>query len=164
MTQQTAENDAPARDANRKDRWVKLGFLAMLIVLVVGIHLYQRKPPSLTGWSGDLDASLVKGRAEGRRVLVFFLSAPSSEAAQRMVRTTLARPQNTQAIAEANFIKVQIPLTSLKSVPASRYNLKKLPTMLILDSAGRELNRREGFIGETAFRNGFLDLTDVRKP
>ena len=47
---------------------------------------------------------------------------------------------------------------------AKRYKLTKLPTMVILDANGKELNRREGFIGEVEFRRGFLDLTKIEAP
>jgi len=44
----------------------------------------------------------------------------------------------------------------LKSELASRYRLKHLPTMMILGPDGKELDRREGIIGQ-------LELGEVLK-
>ena len=36
--------------------------------------------------------------------------------------------------------------------------------MMILAPDGKELNRREGKVGEVDFPHGFLDLTEVHEP
>ena len=42
--------------------------------------------------------------------------------------------------------------------------ISSLPTFVLLSPEGKELNRREGFVGEVDFYKGFLDCSNVLKP
>ena len=137
------------------DRWVKIGFLAVLVVGGLAVYMRQRHGPQLKDWGEDLPSALAQAQEEGRRVLLFAMSHPPSQIARRLAATTIRK--NGKAIRQHNLILVKITLSSsLQSGTARRYRIKKLPTMLLLDSKGNELNRREGFIGEVEFRRDFL--------
>ena len=55
-------------------------------------------------------------------------------------------------------------VTGVGSELADKYHIVRLPTILLLDTDGKELNRRTGFVGELDVRNGFLNLAVVEKP
>jgi len=155
---------APSGRGRTKDRRVKMGFLAAVIVAGAVVYLHQRAGPALPDWGTDLPAALQQAQTENRPVLVFFLTSPPSTTARDMADKTLQRPQNRQAIEKGKFIRVKVTVGSMDSDVARKYALKALPTMMVLGPQGKELNRREGFIGELDFRNGFLDLSEVRAP
>jgi len=117
----------------------------------------------LPDWPGDLSAALTKAKQEDRKVLVFFANNPPSTNARRMSTMTLSK--NSKHIERGKFITVLIQ-TGKADDPAKQYSISDFPTFLLLDAQGKELNRRVGFVGEVAFRNGFLDCSEVqtRKP
>ena len=82
-----------------------------------------------------------------------------------MNEITLGKKENKKALIDGKFIltKVVVP-PSLDDAFAREHQIGKLPTWLLLDSKGDELNRREGYIGEIEFRKGFLDCQMVVKP
>ena len=166
MSQQNTTHPPP-KTGTRRDRRVKLGFLAVLLVVGAVVWLIQRRPPAaLTkGWPDDLDKALAQAGSENRPILAFFTGQPLSATARWLLRGTLARPENKKAIAKGRFIKVRVALDrSLTSELAQRYQIKSLPTMLVLEPDGKERNRRTGRIGEVSFRNDFLSGKDVQKP
>lgn len=151
----------------RRDRAVKLGFLAALTVIAAAVWWHQRSGPQWPRWRIDLPAALADARANRRRVLLLFLADPPGHFARELKRHTFAKKKNRQAVEEGRFIPVRVSLaTDLRSDLARDYRIRKLPTLLILDSEGKELNRREGadICPEVPFRKGFLDLTDVQPP
>lgn len=146
---------------------MKYIFLGIVLIAAAAIYLRQRSgPPALEeNWPRTLDAALAQAEQTDRRVLVFFTSEPPSETTRRLVDTTLARPENRRAIQEGNFIRARAILdVSLDSPAAKKYRIRRLPTMMVLSPEGKELNRREGFIGEVPFRSGFLDLEEIQEP
>jgi hypothetical protein len=147
----------------RRDRRIRLAFLALTVVLVTLIYFRQRAGLSLPGWGNDLSAALTQAAAENRPVLAFFVSSPPSHTSRELTKTTI--PKNDEAIEKGRFIKVMVKVKNLAhSEWAVRYKIASLPTMLVIGSDGVEKNRREGFIGELEFRKGFLDCTEVIGP
>jgi len=141
----------------------KLVFILVLVAAALLVLRIQRNP-SFSGWGKDLDAALRRAAQENRPVLVFFTAQPPSQITRRLLQTTLSKAANKQAIEQGRFIMVRVKLdTSLDEPLAKRYGIKTLPTMLVLDKRGREVNRREGMIGELDFRKGFLDASRVLK-
>ena len=69
-----------------------------------------------------------------------------------------------RAIQDGKFARVKVTVNSLNSDVARQYKLTHLPTMMILAPDGKELNRREGVVGEVPFVHGFLDLTEIEAP
>lgn len=164
MTDETTDNPA-GRTKAKRDRWVKIGFL---VVGAVACVLIFRRQTSVVGMNwpkgpAELSKALSQSGDQKRPVLVFFYRTKPSDATRRLIKGTLARPQNRKAIEDGGFLRVQIPITDPQSSTiARRYRLRKYPTMLVLGANGWEHNRREGFIGEAGFRDGFLDCGEVR--
>ena len=147
--------------AGRSDRWVKIGFLVVAVVIATVIWKYLQTETFLKGWPEDLNTALADAKQTDRRVLVFFVGNPPNADAVWMAGNTLAKSQNQRAIQEGNFARVKVVVNSLDSDLARRYKLTRLPTMMILAPDGKELNRREGKVGEVDFPHGFLDLTEI---
>jgi thioredoxin-related protein len=98
---------------------------------------------------------------DGTKVLVFFASSPPSTTARKMSTSTLKK--SNKHIKRRKLITVLLQVKKTDEL-AKRYSIKKLPTFLLLDSQGKELNRRVGLVGEVPFRNEFLDCTKVVGP
>ncbi len=173
MEQSRQDPDAPEQAAaeqalsllkkSRRDRGIKLAFLVVTVVLVVLVYVKQRSGLNLPGWGDDLSAALAQAAAENRPVLAFFVSSPPDQVSRELTKNTL--PKNAEAIRKGRFIKVVVKVGSVaKSEPARRLGVTFLPTMLVIGADGLEKNRREGFIGEVEFRNGFLDGGEVIRP
>ena len=159
-----AQQDDQAASSHRKatHRKGKLIFIGAIAVVALVVYMTQRSGSELPNWPGNLQAALEKAKQEHRKVLVFFAANPPSTTARRMAKMTL--PKNAAAIRKGRFITVLVRTESPRSDLARRYKLKRLPTFLLLDAAGVELNRRVGFVGEVPFRKGFLDCSEVRVP
>jgi hypothetical protein len=159
MDQQDTHDQATAAK-HRKDKG-KLIFLAIISVVVILVYMSQRSGAELPDWPGDLSAGLAQAKQEERKVLVFFASSPPSTTARKMSTSTLK--MNNKYIKSRKLITVLIQVKKTDEL-AKRYSIKKFPTFLLLDSEGKELNRRVGLVGEVPFRNEFLDCKKVVGP
>ena len=159
MDQQDNHNQAVEAKC-RKDRG-KLIFLVVIAVAVILVYMSQQSGAELPDWPGDLSAALTKAKQEDRKVLVFFADSPPSTNDRRMSTMTLYN--NRKHIERGKFIRVLVQVKKTDD-PAKQYGISDFPTFLLLDAQGKELNRRVGFVGELAFRNGFLDCSEVKKP
>jgi hypothetical protein len=162
MTQSTEHRQSS--QAGKYDRWVKIGFIIVAVVVAAVIWKYLQTDTFMKGWPEDLSAALADANQTNRKVLAVFISNPPNAEAVENAQYALAKPQNKRAIQEGKFARVKVTVNSLDSDMARRYKLTHLPTMLILDAKGGELNRREGVVGEVPFLHGFLDLTDIQGP
>jgi len=161
MDEQNKAQSTPARRPAR-DRWIKLGFVLVAGAIVIYL-VRSHRGPLLEGWGKDLDKALEQGRKENRRIVVFFMSRPPGDTDRWLKEKILGKAGNRKALEDGKFIRVQAQVdTDLKSELAARYKLRELPTFMVLDPQGKELNRREGKIGELDFRNGFLDCTIIQ--
>ena len=157
------DNQTAATGSKTADRRTKIIFLVVLAVAAALVYvLLQRRTPGFN-WPEDLDKALEQARARQRNVLVFFTGSPKSDTARRLIQTTLRK--NVRSIAKQQVVKVNVSLDrELNSDLAARYKISSLPTFVLLSPEGKELNRREGFVGEGDFRKGFLDCSTVVKP
>ncbi len=156
MNQQDAQEESPPRKSNRERR-VKIGFVVLLLVAVAGVIMIQRRGLEIEGWGKDLEAALQQGEAEDRPIVVFFVSSPPSNTA-KTIQTHILRPANQQSLKDGKFIPVIVELSSsLDSDVARRYQVRGLPTLMVLTPGGKERNRSEGNIGEVPFRQEFLE-------
>ncbi len=149
-------------DKSGIDNRIKILFVLVAIAGIVGVQLLQRSGQVLPDWDEDLDSALSQARQEKRKVLVLFSDHPPGQITRWLASGTILK--NGQAIQEGSFLPVLIRLGSLDDPLAQKYKIKSLPTMLVLSSRGRELNRRAGKIGEVPFRDGFLNLRKVVGP
>lgn len=168
------QNSHPVEPAakSRADRRIKLVFLAAGVLIALLLYLWNRNP-SFPGWSDDLAAALQQARQENRQVVVFFMPDPREEQARFIYDNIITKKGNEDALRagpptgageKGPFLRVVQKHTDLQSDLARQYKLKELPTLLLLDSQGREINRREKIVAETDFRGGFLDCSSVQKP
>jgi len=159
MNQQD-DSSQPSAPQQRTARG-KMIFLAVVAVAVVVIYISQQSGVELPDWPGDVDKALAQGKSEDRRILLFFAGKSPSEEARWMSRKTLAK--NRSRIKKDKLICVLVR-GGRNTETAKRYKVSALPTFILLDPQGNELNRRIGRVGEVAFRDGFLDCSDVKKP
>lgn len=169
--QTSTAHDSPQADTaspsspRQKDKIGKLGFALVALVGLAIIYMFQRSPASpLDKWGTSLNDALAQAKVDNRKVVALFTEPTPNHDEINLGKTTLAKEKNIIALREGRFITVRIKLNKdLTSADAKKYRIKKLPTMLLLDPFGRELNRREGFVGEMDFRSGFLDAKDVQQ-
>lgn len=160
-----AGSPPPGRPAKSSDRRAKLVFLVIFVIAGVLIYNKQTSLPSVADSWPNLAQALEQAGKENRRVLVLFLASNPSEQTRRLLTTTMAQPANVQAIEDGRLIQAKALVdVALTSELAVRYKITALPAMLLLDSEGKELNRRKGFIGEVPFRSEFLSCSVIKKP
>ena len=162
---QSNENNTNSAKKSGAERWIKLAFLAALIMGAFAVWWVQRSGTTLKGWGRDLEAALQTARQEDRPVLALFVSDPPGTTKRWLKNDIISKQANRKAVRKGKFIPVEVALeTSLDSETAKRFRVRKLPTLMVIGPDGRERNRREGKVGEMEFRNGFLDCTEVMSP
>ena len=167
MSDQEQEQSGDGRAARPKPNVSprgKLVFVLVMIALMAVIYFTrQRGQTILPDWPDNIDRVLEQAAKEDRKVLALFMSSPPNQLTKQLADTTIHK--NKGNIAKGKFLPVKIVVSvALTDNLSKRFNIKKLPTMLILSPAGEELNRGEGLIGQVDFGKGFLDLTKINKP
>ena len=161
MSEQS-ESSVQQKPRPNKDKLVKAGFLLLVVVLVVYIQYSQRKGPKLQGWREDLPSALQQAQREKKPVLVFFMSRPPGENDHFIANTTIAN--NSAALKQSGCILVRVAVSGLSSDIAKEYQLTSTPTLMLLDSAGKEISRRIDRVGETDLPKWINEsLDDARK-
>ena len=148
----------------KRGRLIFLGIA--LVVAVVLFRVVQRGTPDLPGWDEDLQAALQRGPTENRPIIVFFMNSPSpTEAGRTLMKVALSKKQNKKAMNDGKYLRVRVKMDrGARKKWSERFNITKLPTLLILAPNGEELNRRTGNVGEVPFRSEFLSCRVVQKP
>ena len=92
--------------------------------------------------------ALARARTANRLTLIDFYAAWCGPC-QVLDRDVLGDPRVREALEEYEFVKVD---TDLQIEPSDYFNVVGLPTLVVLDSGGREVYRREGMVeaGELA--------------
>ncbi len=163
MDQTNNPTSTPQKSAKGKtSKGVKLIFLLILVAIAVTVWFVQKRGLPLD-WPDDFNAAIRQAKQENRRLLVLFVSDSPNEDARKLAKITLVATENRDAIEKGSFIKVKVE-TDLKSDVAKKYRITTLPTMLILSSDGKELNRREGYISQTDFASKFLNYNEKTTP
>ena len=152
---EAAEN-APTRPG--KNKKIALAFLLVAIIGAGVIYCSHRELRPPLGWiDDDLGEAMRLARQRSANVVVLFVAKPPSEAGRSLRDGTLSKGANTQALKDGNFVAVMVRVPpSRRSEIAGEFGVTAFPTTLILSPEGEELNRREGKIGQTDFRNRFL--------
>lgn len=158
MPDTTAPTPKP-RSSSPGQRWVRMGFVVVVIVVVGALSFKHRSMPAPRGWTENLNEALHQARTEGRKTVVLFVDHPIGYYGRKLIQTTLRKPGNRNAIVKGQFVAVMVRLKGkAKKDLMAKYKLSDLPTLLLLDPRGKELNRREGdqTLPEVPFRNEFL--------
>ena len=140
-------------------RWVRMGFVVVVIVVAGALWFKHRSVPPPRGWSENLDEALHQAHTEGRKTVVLFVDHPIGYYGRKLIRTTLRKPGNRKALKDGKFVAVMVRLKGkAKKDLMAKYKLRELPTLLLLDPKGKELNRREKehTLPEVPFRGKFL--------
>ncbi len=148
---------APVRRGPRTS--VKIAFLVLALLIAAGIVVRQKYlPVPKGGWiDNDLDKAFQIAKDEDRNLLVLFVNKTPSQTDRDLRNTTLSKSKNIEAIQEHNLVAVMVRVSpSQRREVFETYEIKSLPTMLILDAEGNELAREEGKVGEVAFAQEFL--------
>jgi len=106
-------------------------------------------PESRIAWGHDWDAAVAEAGETGRPILVL-ATADWCPPCRDLKRGPLQRDAVVAAIA-AGFIPVKADVTD-DNAPgyglAQRFDVKYLPTMLIVDAAGQRLLQTSGYVGD----------------
>ena len=112
------------------------------------------------GWSTDLDKALEKAKAEKKSVLVEFTGSDWCPPCIAMRKNVFSKKEFVDA-ASKKFILVELDFpkgdeqTSKKNEPmAEKYKIEGFPTVILLDSEGKEFTRF--FASEFPTVGGFL--------
>lgn len=143
-----------------------LPYVVLALVVIGGIIVWvivkrQSEPMFPRNWQNDLVAATAQGKAEGRPVLVLFHTGPlGNECQTKMIRDVLTVEGSEEKFWTYRHVLVHTA-TSKRSPLATEWKLQKLPTMVILDSAGNEVRRNEGYIEAATFWNKFIVPTEA---
>ena len=134
------------------DRFVKIGFLVVLLGIMTFLYFRHRGPPKLLGWGTDLTEALTAARSKDVRVLVMFTQLPMSHWDKKMTEENVKRGRIVKILEELKYVRVHLN-TKDHGALAEKYKVTQTPAFLILDSTGKELHRQVGFSSEGVFRD-----------
>lgn len=141
------QKDTPA---SGKRNIGKIIFLGVVIVLAFLVFKNQQRDVTFSDfWSRDLDATLKKASAEKRKVMVFFMARRQNRTSVRMIKDSLEKDQIVRSqLTRSKYLPVvAIVDRTLKDEISKKYEIKELPTLMVLSHDGKILDRRPGFTG-----------------
>ena len=162
MAQDSATKSSPTKKP-RSDRRIRLIFVAVIIVAMAVVYFQQRQPPELRGWGEDLDAGIAEAGRRNTKVLVFFTRSPPGYWDVRMIKEPFRWRPVLDVLERLNYVQVRQNLED-HSVAAEKYGVTEGPTMLLLDSRGKLLKKRSGFMRGETLCNDFLGVPMLASP
>ena len=69
MNEQNDRDDKPLKTSSR-DKWIKIGFVAVLVVAGAFVWMQSRRDPALKGWLTDYDAAVREAKNNNTRTLI----------------------------------------------------------------------------------------------
>ena len=120
----------------------------LLVVCAVAVYLVLNRPvPIPEGWLTDFTAAMAEARATDRRVLAAFALRGCAPCAA-MDRSVLPSAPVRAALEE--YVPVHVDLATERGL-ADRYGVFAAPTYAVIDSHGRLIARRDGYVPVDAF-------------
>ena len=151
----TEASETPSAPVKSKtDRYVKLAFMAVALIVVGWVIVHQHLTAPLKGWGKDLPAALAQAAAEGRRVVVIAYDSPQNHDYKKL-RRIVRKAGNIEALREADVIQVHARMDADDPL-AKQFGITAFPTTLLIGPDGKTITRRVGYIGEVRFRTDFL--------
>ncbi len=150
MSQSDGPQAGQARKKSSTDRWVKLGFLAVVVVVAAAVYIrgWAGSSPGQQ-WRSDLEAALAEAKKSNRPVLVLFRGEALDEDTNFVMgEKGLKQSSVNREVKEGNYLCVEVKLDrALTSTAAVKYKLTKLPTVIVLSAEGKVLQRESGRVG-----------------
>lgn len=110
-------------------------------------------------WLTDLDKAKEKAKAENKMVLMDFTGSDWCPPCKALHKNVLASPEFVE-FAKKNLVLVEVDFPTKKpqsdelkkanKTLAKKFGIKAYPTIVVLDSTGKELSNESGYGGEKA--------------
>lgn len=130
--------------------------IALAIVALIGLNSL---PAAEKGWTTDYPQALKKAETEKKHVLLDFTGSDWCPPCKALHKNVLTSKEFT-AFAQKSLILVELDFPSKKKLPdelkaanrklAEQYKIEGYPTIVMLNSAGKEIWRKVGYGGEKA--------------
>ena len=168
---QQSDNDAARRHAGPRpksaaDRWVKMGFLVVILAVVAVLYFHGRGGMELPGrWRGDVAATVELAKREGRPVLIFLHRKRPTHDAREMAKPTdnksLRQSQVQDALMEHDYLCAHGVVKDRRiTLAGQELNFEKMPALVVLDRDGRVVAREEGFVGHDALTQMLVEAAE----
>ena len=160
MTQQTEARHEPAKKP-ASSRWVKLGFICLIVAIMAVVSYVQLKDPVLKGWGTDWDKAVEQAQTKGVNIIAMVTSSPMRHMDKRMIKENMHRPSVVSALEQIGYVKVHLN-TADHGELAKKHGVGEKPAFLIIDSGGKLLKSQEGLVNDATFIHVFLGVTKQR--
>ena len=143
MSEQNQSTQAAGKKSS-KDRWVKIGFLVVILAVAAGIYIKHYIDSKTEGWGGDWPAALGQARQDNAKVLAFFTRSPMSYDDREFLDQRLKHSKVTTVLDKLDYVKVRLNTSKHKAL-AEKYGITDTPALLVVDADGKELAKHIGF-------------------
>ena len=124
--------------SGRAERWGP----TLLIAATLTVYFFLSRPTAApAGWGDDYEAALRDASATKRHIIIAFYSEGCPPCAA-MDRTVLGTTKVREAL--SGYLPVRLDVNRQRQ-PAGGYQVFATPTFVVIDEAGRELARCEGY-------------------
>lgn len=159
---QSARKTQPQRKKTSTDRFVKIGFLLVVVIVGTVIWVRQLHGPELPGWGDNLSTAIEQAKDHNRQIIVFFSQYPMNEDDKHAVQNVIKMPE-MEKIVQRGYVTVHLN-TKDNSAEAKKYEVEATPTYLLLDSTGKEIRRTSGRMSIHQFTTTFLGVSLASGP
>jgi len=132
---------------------------ALQLFLLAGLLTVARAGDGHAGWLTDLNAAKEAAKKDGKAILMDFTGSDWCGYCIKLKKAVFDTAEFAK-FAEKNLVLVEVdfPRSKKQSKELKRanlalndqYNIEGYPTIVVLDAAGKELGRMEGYEGENA--------------
>ena len=143
MSEQNESTQAAGKKSS-KDRWVKIGFLVVIVAVAGVLYFKHRSSPPMEGWGDDWPAALGQARRDNAKVLAFFTRSPMGHEDRQFLDQRLKHHKVTTVLDKLDYVKVRLNTSKHKAL-AEKYGITDTPALLVVDADGKELDTLIGF-------------------
>jgi protein disulfide-isomerase len=142
-----------------------------LLTAALGLFLVLQLQAAEGEWMTDLSKAQAKAKTEKKLVLVDFTGSDWCPPCRALHKNVFSDKEFTE-YAKKNLVLVEVDFPRRKEQPAElkkanralaeKYNVESFPTVLVFDSNGKQLDRKEGYGGDSA-KNFVASLEKLKK-
>ena len=142
-----------------------------LIAAALGLFLVIQLQAAEGQWLTDLTKAQAQAKAEKKLVLVDFTGSDWCPPCKALHKNVFSAKEFTD-YAKTNLVLVEVDFPRRKEQPAElkkanralaeKYNIESFPTVLVFDSNGKQLDRKEGY-GGTSAKDFVASLQKLKK-